>query len=258
VKIYKNKKTLVNITLIIFGILIFLYFTVVSITWRRFDVFNLLVSILGVLIIIFSFKFNFFVGLFKKFSKIIRYLIIAFLICFILTFVILMSLILYNMRNTSKPSADYVIVLGCQVAGEYASLPLLSRGYTAIRYLNKNPETKAILTGGQGPGENIPEAESLKRLLLENKIDKERILLEDKSTNTMENFIFSDKLYNLSDKNIVIVTSDYHMFRALSIAKKLKYSNISGLPSKSQKSILPAFLLREYVTVMYYKILRRI
>jgi len=162
------------------------------------------------------------------------------------------------MRNKPKDGADYVIVLGCQVAGEYASLPLLSRGYTAIRYLNKNPETKVVLTGGQGPGENIPEAESLKRLLLENKIDKERIFLEDKSKNTMENFIFSDELYNLSDKKIIIVTSDYHIFRALSIAKKLKYSDVSGLPSRSQRSILPAFLLREYVTVMYYKILRRI
>jgi uncharacterized SAM-binding protein YcdF (DUF218 family) len=55
-------------------------------------------------------------------------------------------------------------------------------------------------------------------------------------------------------KIILLVTSDYHMFRALSLAKKLKYSNVSGLPSRSQKSILSAFLLREYVTVMYYKI----
>jgi uncharacterized SAM-binding protein YcdF (DUF218 family) len=166
------------------------------------------------------------------------------------------------MRNTSKNAssdgADYVIVLGCQVVGEYASLPLLSRGYTAVRYLNRNPETKVIVTGGQGPGENISEAESLRRLLLENKIDKERIFLEDKSKNTMENFIFSDDLYNLSDKKIIIVTSDYHIFRALSIAKKLKYTNVSGLPSRSQRSILPAFLLREYVTVVYYKILGRI
>jgi uncharacterized SAM-binding protein YcdF (DUF218 family) len=74
----------------------------------------------------------------------------------------------------------------------------------------------------------------------------------------MENFIFSNELYNLSDKNVIIVTSDYHMFRALFIAKKLKYTNVSGLPSRSQRSILPAFLLREYVTVAYYKILGRI
>jgi uncharacterized SAM-binding protein YcdF (DUF218 family) len=162
------------------------------------------------------------------------------------------------MRNTSKTEADYVIVLGCQVIGEYASLPLLSRGYTAIRYLNKNPETKVVLAGGRGSGENITEAEALRRLLIENKIDKERILLEEQSKNTRENLKLSNELYNLSDKNIVLVTSDYHMFRALSVAKKLKYTNVSGLPSRSQRTALPAFLLREYVTIVYYKITRKI
>lgn len=254
----KSKKTLINIILLVSGIFILLYFTLVSVSWRRFDVFNFLVSILGVLIIISSFKVNFIVGLIKKLPKIIRYLIMAALACFVVSFIIVLSLIIYNTRNTSEAGADYVVVLGCQVAGEYASLPLLSRGYTAVRYLNKNPETKVIVTGGQGPGENISEAESLRRLLTENKIDKERIFLEDKSRNTRENFVFSDELYKLSDKKIIIVTSDYHMFRALSIAKKLNYSDVSGLPGRSQKSILPAFLLREYVTVLYYKISGRI
>ena len=244
-----------NIMLMIIGIGILLYFTLTSISWGRFDVFNFLVSLTGVLIIILSFKLNLIILLLKKCPKLIQYLIKIFFVCFILSFVIIQSIIIINMRNTSKDGADYLIVLGCQVVGEYASVPLLSRGYTAIRYLNKNPETKVILTGGQGPGENIPEAEALKRLLLENKIDKERIFLEDKSKSTMENFYFANELYNLSDKNVIIVTSDYHIFRALSIAKKLKYTNVYGLPSRSQKSVLPAFLLREYVSVMCYKIL---
>jgi uncharacterized SAM-binding protein YcdF (DUF218 family) len=217
-----------------------------------------LASISGILLIILSFKINPIIVFIKKLPKLIQYLLIIFFALIALSFVIFQSLIIYNMRNTSKTGADYVIVLGCQVVGEYASLPLLSRGYAAVRYLNKNPETKVIVTGGQGPGENIPEAESLKSLLLENKIEKEKIFLEDKSKNTMENLIFSNELYNLLDKNILIVTSDYHMFRALSIAKKLNYSNVSGLPSKSQRKVLPAFLLREYVTLMYYKILGRI
>jgi len=242
----------------IFGIFILLYFTITSIYWKRFDVFNFLVSLIGVLFIILSFKINPIITKFKKWPKLIQYLLKIAFVCFILSFVIFQSLILFNMRNTSKAGADYVLVLGCQVVGEYASVPLLSRGYTAARYLGKNPETKVIVSGGQGSGENISEAEALRRLLLETKIDKERIFLEDKSKNTMENFIFSNELYNLSDKNILIVTSDYHMFRALSIAKKLKYRNVSGLPSRSQRSVLPAFLLREYVTIVYYKLLRRI
>jgi len=247
-----------NIFLRIFGISVFLYFIIVTISWRRFDAFNFLASLFGAFIVILSLKNNFIAGLFKKIPKAVRYALIILFICFMLSFIVIQSLIIINMLNTSKPEADYVVVLGCQVAGEYASLPLLSRGYAAIRYLNKNPETKVIVTGGQGPGENITEAASLRRLLLENKIDKERIFSEDRSRNTMENFIFADELYNLKDKNIIIVTSDYHMFRALSIAKKINYKNVSGLPSRSQRSILPAFLLREYVTVVYYSLLRRL
>jgi uncharacterized SAM-binding protein YcdF (DUF218 family) len=247
-----------NIVLLILGICISSYFTITSIYWRRFDVFNFLVSLTGVLFIILSFKINQVIAKFKKWPKLIRYFLKIAFACFILSFVIVQALILFNMRNTPKAGADYVIVLGCQVAGEYASLPLLSRGFTAVRYLEKNPETKVIVSGGKGSGENISEAEALRRLLLERRIDKERIFLEDKSKNTMENFKFSNELYNLSDKNIVIVTSDYHMFRALSIAKKSKYKNVSGLPGRSQRSVLPAFLLREYVSILYYKLLMRI
>jgi uncharacterized SAM-binding protein YcdF (DUF218 family) len=259
IKILKKiNKVRGNIILMIIGICISLYFTVTSIYWGRFDFFNFLVSLAGILLIIFSFKVNSIIIKFKKWPKLIRYFLKIAFVCFVLSFVIFLSLILFNMRNTSKAGADYVIVLGCQVVGEYASLPLLSRGYTAVRYLEKNPETKVIAAGGQGPGENISEAEALRRLLLERKIDKERIFLEDKSKNTRENLKFSNELYNLSDKKIIIVTSDYHMFRALSIAKKLKYLNVSGLPSRSQRSVLPAFLLREYATILYYKLLGRI
>jgi uncharacterized SAM-binding protein YcdF (DUF218 family) len=124
--------------------------------------------------------------------------------------------------------------------------------------LNRNPETKVVLSGGQGPGERISEAEALRRLLHENKIDKDRILLEDRSRNTKENLKLSHELYNVAEKNVVIVTSDYHMFRALSVAKKLGYTRVSALPSRSQRSVLPAFLLRESVAVMYYTITGKI
>ena len=238
--------------------MIILYFTWASISWKRFDIVNFLASLIGVLMIILSFKINAVIGLIKKLPKLIQYLLKILFVCIVLSFIFFMSMILYKMRDTPQAGADYVIVLGCQVVGEYASLPLLSRGYTAIRYLNRNPDTKVIVTGGQGPGGNITEAEALRRLLLENKIDRERIFMEDQSRSTLENLIFSNELYDLLDKNVVIVTSDYHIFRSLSVAKKLKYTNVSGLPGRSQRSILPAYLFREYVTVMYYTVLGRI
>jgi uncharacterized SAM-binding protein YcdF (DUF218 family) len=244
--------------LIIFGTFTLLYFIFALFYLRQFDVLGMLASFFAVFIIIFAVKLNFFLVVFRRFPKIVQRILFIGLTCIVLSFVISQSMIIFNMRNTSKSGADFVMVLGCRVVGEYASLPLLGRGYTAIRYLKNNPATNVILTGGQGSGENISEAEALRRLLRENNIDEERIFIEDVSTSTMENFINSHKLYSLLDKNIVVVTSDYHMFRSLSIAKKLKYENVSGLPTRSQSVLLPIFLLREYVAVMYYKIMGRI
>ena len=117
-----------NIILMTLGIIIFLYFTITSIYWRRFDVFNFLVSLTGILLIIMSFKITLIIGTLKKRPKIMQYLLQLFLACFILSFIIIQSIIVYNMRSTPAAEADYIIVLGCQVAGEYASLPLLQRG----------------------------------------------------------------------------------------------------------------------------------
>jgi uncharacterized SAM-binding protein YcdF (DUF218 family) len=259
----KNLFTLIKplwkkIILILFGIFIALYFTITSIYWGRFDTFNFLITLMGLVLVVLSFKINPVIAFIKKWPKLVKYPLLILFACFVLSFILVQSRIIYNMRGTPENGADYVIVLGCQVVGEYASLPLLSRGYTAIRYLNRNPETKVVLSGGKGSGENISEAEALRRLFHENKIDKERILLEDQSRNTRENLFLSNELYNLADKKVILVTSDYHMFRALSVAKKLGYANVSALPSRSQRSVLPAFLAREYVTVMYYTITRKI
>ena len=160
--------------------------------------------------------------------------------------------------RAAQNETEYVIVLGCQVNGIYASAPLIRRVITAIEYLEKHQNAKVIVTGGQGPGENITEAEAMRRLLRERGIESDRILMEERAVNTMENFLYSDELYNLKDKNITVVTADYHMFRSLAAAKKLGYQNVSGLSSKSQAPVLPVYLLREYAGVVYYLLLGRI
>jgi uncharacterized SAM-binding protein YcdF (DUF218 family) len=253
----KTIQTFAGLAIFGLGIFIVLYSIFSIISWKRFDLFSILVSFFGVFLIIVYFRLNHVILLFKKFPKTVKIVFIVFLACAVISFIAVISQILSGMQNSSKPGADYVIVLGCQVSGEYASLPLLQRGYTAIRYVKNNPQTIAVLTGGQGPGERITEAESLRRLFRENNMPNESFLLEEKSKNTRENLVFSDELYGLKDKNIVIVTSDYHMFRALAVAKKLGYSNVSGLPARSQRIMLPAYLTREYVTVMYYALTGR-
>jgi len=160
--------------------------------------------------------------------------------------------------NVFNNKAEYLIILGCHVTSENTSHLLSQRGLTAVSYLNRNPDTKAIVSGGKSPGENITEAEVLKKLLLDNNIGSKRIFSEDQSKNTLENLKFSDELYDLRDKNLMIVTSDYHIFRALSIAKKLEFTNVSALPSRTPRIILPALHIREYVSIVHNILFGRI
>jgi len=247
-----------NIVFLIFGILFIMYFIIVSINWGRADTFNIVMIFLGLFWIIITVKFNKIFTIFGKLPRIIKIFFKVVLFSFLLSFVIVECIIIYNMRSTAATNADYIIVLGCQVDGSIPSIPLLRRVNTAINYLKKNQNTNVVISGGQGPGEDITEAAVMKRILVQNGINEKRIFEENNSKSTMENFKFSDKLYNLKDKNVIIVSTDYHMFRALSTAKKLNYKNINSLPSRSQLSVLPVYLLREYAAVIYYKISKKI
>ena len=60
-----------------------------------------------------------------------------------------------------KKNLDYIIVLGAHVDGTRMTLALLERARRALLYLEENPGTKAVLSGGKGDGENISEAEAM-------------------------------------------------------------------------------------------------
>ncbi|MCL2720793.1 MAG: YdcF family protein [Treponema sp.] len=251
----------IKTSLAILGLLIIVYAINVSRLWSRFDISVFLTGVFGLLIIIAVIKFNLILKLIKKIPLAVKIACIVICCVFVSSFIIIQGVIISNMSG--KPPVvdaeiDYVIVLGCQVVGIYPSFPLVRRINTASKYLLENPDVMAVASGGQGPGEDIPEADVIRKYLIENGIEKERILIEDKSRNTVQNLKNSDELFNLKDKNILIVTTDYHMFRSIAVAKKLGYKNVYGLPSISQRSVLPAYLFREYASVMYYILLRRI
>jgi uncharacterized SAM-binding protein YcdF (DUF218 family) len=253
-----SKRFRKNIISIILGVVFAVYFIGVSIYLGRVDGFGVAMIFLGLLWIVVSMKVDKFSDAIKRFPKIAKILLIAILVAFILSFIIVEATVVYHMRATSTAGADYVVVLGCQVDGSTPSIPLRSRVNAAVKYLKENRDTEVVVTGGQGPGEDISEAEAMSEVLIRSGIGESRIFKETSATSTMENFKFSDELYNLRDKTVVIVSSDYHMFRALSTAKRLGYENIEALPSKSELTILPAYLLREYTTVLYYKLMGRI
>ena len=245
-------KKIIKPALILFGILVIIYVIFLSLLWKRY-VLNFFVGTIVLLFIIAVIKSDKLLLIVRKFPKRIRFSCKVIFCVFAASFLIVEGIILSHMSGKAPANEpEYLVILGCQVNGSLASLPLLRRGFNAVNYLKRHENVKAVITGGQGPREDITEAEAMRRLLAENNIGEERILIEDKSKSTIENLKFADELYNLHDKNIVIVTSDYHIFRSLSIAKKLGYKNAAGLAATSQVSVLPAYLLREYDAVMYY------
>ncbi|MFC4798565.1 YdcF family protein [Neobacillus sp. GCM10023253] len=148
-------------------------------------------------------------------------------------------------------NADYLIVLGARVKGTEPSLTLASRIDAAALYLKKNPSTIAIASGGQGPGEDISEAECIKRELQKLGIKESRIVLEGKSTDTYENIRFSKKLIPISAKDGVVVTNDFHLYRALSLAADANLK-VQGLPAETPLISVPKSYIREYLAITKY------
>lgn len=167
----------------------------------------------------------------------------------VLIFVVVEGMILGQFGAKARPGADYCIILGAQWKTDGPSEVLRRRLDKAIEYLQENPETIAVVSGGQGANEIISEAAGMKQYLMDAGIGEERILTEDKSTNTCENLAFSGNLLDKENSSVVVVTNNFHMFRALKIAEKQGY-NAQGLAAGSTAWMLPNNLLREFLGVL--------
>lgn len=158
------------------------------------------------------------------------------------------------MEEGMEPEADgsneYAIVLGAKVNGEVPSLALHYRIDAALDYAKKYPHVKFILSGGQGPDEMMTEAEAMRRYLVENGIDEERLLLEENSTSTQENLAFSKKLIPDSIKSVTIVTSDYHLARARKLAEKVGFDSTDVIVANTPKVVEVKLKTRERLALL--------
>ena len=116
-----------------------------------------------------------------------------------------------------------VVVLGCKVNGDKPSRMLQARLEAAADFLLEHPQAHCIVSGGKGPDEQYHEAFIMKKYLVDKGISSMRIIMEDKSTSTLENINFSAVLaekYNCHER-FLIVTDRFHQYRAMSAANRL-------------------------------------
>lgn len=154
---------------------------------------------------------------------------------------------------TAYPPADleYIVVLGAGLQGRQPSNPLKVRIKRAAEYMEENPDTILIASGGQGPTEIISEAECIKEQLTDvYGIDPDRIIMEQKSTNTIENLKYSLELIGDPEHSVGIVSNGFHEHRAMLIAGQAGYKNVTPVPSTTLLPVGVHYIVREFFGVV--------
>lgn len=158
----------------------------------------------------------------KKFMKIVSISIgVVILIC-----VILEASVIYFGQTSKGEKSDCIVVLGCSVFGKEPSPFLKTRLNEGLRLYKEDYAKYIIVSGGQGPGEEISEAEAMKEYLVSKGVPEDKIIKEENSFNTRENLHNSKKVMDENKfKNAIIVSNRYHLKRASILAK---YENIDA------------------------------
>ena len=167
---------------------------------------------------------------------------------FVAVFAIVECKIVKAMNTRPEQNLDYIITLGAAVRDGEPTSPLVLRIDRTYAYMLENPHTIDIASGGQGENESMSEAVCIKKYLVEYGMNPDRILLEDKSTDTEENIANSFQMIP-EGKRTGIVTSSFHIYRALAVARLQGYEAYA-VPAYTYPILGVHYVVREFFAVM--------
>lgn len=245
------KKTgrIVNLIVLILGLAMIAYYIALGVAVRFGQSLQFLWLLAGLACILRFFYWN---HVYKRDQyppmKIIWVLRIAVLLA--LGFFLAVEGVIFAAGLSAPPQGlDYIVVLGAKVNGREPSGALRNRIEVAREYLESNPDTMAVLSGGQGSDEEISEAQCMFERLTAAGIDPARLVLEDQSTDTSENLLFSRALIPES-ANVGLVTNNFHIFRSLALARGISWQ-VSGIPVATSWISIPHYFMREFIGVLF-------
>ena len=149
--------------------------------------------------------------------------------------------------DTPPERVECIVVLGAAVKGDKPSTALARRIETAYDYLERNPETVAVLSGGMGNGESITEAECMRRELVAMGISENRLILEDRSRDTAENIAYTLEIIGNNYESIALVTNNFHLYRSIRLAKSATDISVYGISAPFNSPLVIQFAVREYI-----------
>lgn len=153
--------------------------------------------------------------------------LLGLLLAVLLAFGALLGAVLYGAYDHIQGDPQIMVILGCQINPWGPSVLLQDRLDKALDYLEDHPDMTVVVSGGQGPDEHISEAQCMYDYLTEHGVDEEQILLEDRSSNTVENLRYTMEL--LADEgydttaDMVVVSNGFHLTRV-----RMLWSRVCG------------------------------
>ncbi|MBR0343194.1 MAG: YdcF family protein [Oscillospiraceae bacterium] len=116
----------------------------------------------------------------------------------------------YSTREiTAKP--DAILVFGAEMREDGPSPMLARRCDKAFELSQEYPDAVIIVSGWKGPGDASNEAEGMRDYLLVLGVSNDRIIVEPKASDTLENILFS--LPEIGDGTVAMVSDDFHLLR---------------------------------------------
>lgn len=143
--------------------------------------------------------------------------ILALLVAGVLVFSALLGLVLFSGHDRMEGEPEVLIILGCQVKPWGPSILLQDRLDRALEYLNDHPELTVVVSGGQGADEPVSEARAMEDYLVEHGFPAEQIILEEQSSNTVENLTCSLAALSAAgfgpETDVAVVSNGFHSAR---------------------------------------------
>ena len=126
--------------------------------------------------------------------------------------------IIKNNDYSKLRDVDCIVILGAGIWGDKPSPMLQDRLEEGIKLYNEGIAPKIIMSGDHGR-EEYDEVNIMKEYAVNKGIPSEDIFMDHAGFSTYESIYRAKEIFDAD--NIVIVTQEYHLYRALYIADKL-------------------------------------
>jgi uncharacterized SAM-binding protein YcdF (DUF218 family) len=229
------------------SVIFFVYAVAMLVQTTNMDMGLAVFFLLGAVFLFLFYKYETAVYFYKKYKKTTLNIVLT-----LFLFAATLETLILASANTDPEKVsgkiDTILVLGGGTKNNRPGAVLKGRLDQALAYAEIHPDVTFIVSGGLGFGKTTSEGTIMKNYLVENGIEPDRITIEEKATSTYENLLYTKKMIQPDDQ-VLIVTSDFHLFRTKMIAERVGVE-AEGLGSPLRISSVPQAHVREYMAII--------